>query len=162
MAVWALNAVFSAKRERAARQREEFSKAFAVCVAYEEFPYIVRRRRRDVPEEERVRISTELSRVQERLGYYSVWLAIESRRVSNAYDNLVAKLREIAGTEIRNAWLAAPIDRDSEMNMPDLGLSALRPFKEAYLAEVSDHLSVIPGYVRRLSRRIRHRGQAKA
>ena len=146
----ALNAIISNWRERISRQRQEFSKAFAACVAYEEFPFIVRRRRNDVPQDERVRISSELSIIQRELAYYSAWLATESSHVSEAYENLVAKLREIAGTEIREAWLTPPIDSDSGMNMPDLGLSALKPLKEAYLLEVACHLSGIPRPVRRL------------
>jgi len=148
----ALNAIISSWRERISRQRQEFSKAFGACVAYEEFPYIVRRRRNDVPQDERVRISSELSIIQRELAYYSVWLATESSHVSEAYENLVAELREIAGTEIREAWLTPPIDSDSGMNMPNLGLSALKPLKEAYLLEVAYHLSGVPRPIRQLAK----------
>lgn len=146
----AINAIISGWRNRIARQRQEFSKAFAACVAYEEFPYIVRRRRNNAPQDERVRISSEFSIIQRELAYYSAWLATESKNVSRAYENLVAQLREIAGAEIREAWLTPPIDSDSGMNMPDLGFSALKPLKEAYLLEVAHHLSGIPRTVRRL------------
>jgi len=146
----AINAIISGWRNRIARQRQEFSKAFAVCVAYEEFPYIVRRRRNNAPQDERVRISSEFSIIQRELAYYSAWLATESKNVSKAYENLVSQLREIAGAKIREAWLTPPIDSDSGMNMPDLGLSALKTLKEAYLLEVSHHLSGIPRPFRRL------------
>lgn len=146
----AINALINGRRDRIARQRQEFSKAFSACVAYEEFPYIVRRRRNDVPQSERIRISSDLSMIQRELAYYSAWLATESRDVSKAYETLVAKLREIAGIKIREAWLTPPIDSDSDMNMPDLGLSALKPLKEAYLLEVNHHLSAIPRPLRRL------------
>ena len=144
----ALNAIISNWRERISHQRQEFSQAFAACVAYEEFPFIVRRRRNDVPQDERVRISSELSIIQRELAYYSAWLATESSHVSEAYENLVAKLREIAGTEIREAWLTPPIDSDKDMNMPDIGLSELIPFKQDYLLEVAHHLSWVPRPVR--------------
>jgi len=147
----ALNAVVSNWRERTSRQRQEFSKAFAACVAYEEFAYVVRRRRSNTPQDERVRISSELSVVQGELAYYSAWLATESISISKAYEALVAKLREIAGAKIREAWLTPPIDSDSGMNMPDLGLSELRLLKEAYLQEVIYHLSVIPRPIRALA-----------
>ena len=146
----ALNAIISNWRERISRQRQEFSKAFAACVAYEEFPFIVRRRRNDVPQDERVRISSELSIIQRELAYYSAWLATESSHVSKAYENLVAQLRDIAGAKIREAWLTPPIDSDSGMNMPDLGLSKLKPLRETYLMEVTHHLSGIPRTIRRL------------
>ena len=146
----AINAIISGWRNRIARQRQEFSKAFAACVAYEEFPYIVRRRRNNAPQDERVRISSEFSIIQRELAYYSAWLATESKNVSRAYENLVAQLREIAGAKIREAWVTPPIDSDSDMNMPDLGLSVLKPLKEAYLLEVAYHLSGVPRLVRRL------------
>ncbi len=146
----AVNAIISNWRDRIARQRQEFSKAFAACVAYEEFPYIVRRRMSDAPQDERVRISSELSIIQREIAYHSAWLAMESSHVSKAYENLVDQLREIAGTKIREAWLTPPIDSDSGMNMPDLGLSDLLPFKANYLLEVAYHLSTVPSPVRRI------------
>src|SRR5262252_7527444 len=69
----AINAWLTAYRERVNRRREMFSKAFAAAVAYEEFPYVVRRQRTSVPEDERIRISTELRKVQEDISYYSAW-----------------------------------------------------------------------------------------
>jgi len=148
----ALNAIISNRRERTSRQRQEFSKAFAACVAYEEFPYVVRRRRSNVPQDERARISSELSIIQRELAYYSAWLATESTSVSKTYETLVAKLRETAGAKIREAWLTPPIDSDSGMNMPDLGLSVLKTLKDAYLLEVAYHLSVLPRPIRTLTK----------
>jgi len=148
----ALNAIIGGWRERVVRQRQEFSKAFAACLAYEEFAYVVRRRRSNAPQEERIRISSELSIVQRELAYYSAWLATESKDVSKAYENLVAKLRETAGAKIREAWLTPPIESDKDMNIPDLGLGTLKPLKEAYLLEVAYHLSLVPKPVRRLVR----------
>lgn len=146
----AVNAIVGGRRDRSSRQREEFSKAFAACVAYEEFPYVVRRRKPDSPQDERIRISSELSLIQRELAYHSAWLAMESPRVSAAYENLVAKLREIAGAKIREAWLTAPVDSDAAMNMPDLGLGALKLLKRAYISEVAHHLSCTPRPIRRL------------
>ena len=150
MLALAINAFVGGRRDRIARQRQEFSKAFVACVAYEEFPYVVRRRRNDAPQGERVRISSQLSIVQRELAYYSAWLATESSDVSRAYETLVAKIREVAGAKIHEAWLTPAIDSDSGMNMPDLGLSTLKPLKEAYLLEVTYHLSWVPKPIRRL------------
>lgn len=138
----AINMIVTGMRNRNIRRREEFSKAFAACIAYEEFPYIVRRRKISNPEEERIRISTELSKIQRELAYHSAWLSLESKKVSKAYDLLICKLREIAGEKVREAWLSQPINSDTGMNMPDLGLSALKPFKEKYLQAVASHLSL--------------------
>lgn len=156
ISLWALaiNASLTGQRERGNRRREIFSKAFTAAVAYEEFPYVVRRRRTSAPEDERIRISTELRKVQEDISYYSAWLVTESRHVSVTYETLILKLREIAGGEIHNAWNQQPVGSDAEMNMPNLGLGALKPFKQAYLLEVADYLSLIPRWLRRLFRTI--------
>jgi hypothetical protein len=41
----AINTWVTGRRERLNRRRDIFAKAFAAAVAYEEFPYVVRRRR---------------------------------------------------------------------------------------------------------------------
>jgi hypothetical protein len=160
----AINTWVTGRRERLNRRRDIFAKAFATAVAYEEFPYVVRRRRASDPEGERIRISTELRKVQEEIAYHSAWLSTESWHVSKAYDTLIRKVREVAGGEIRKAWCEPPIDSDAQMNMPDLGLGALQPFKQVYLLEVIAHLSRIPRWPRSLSRaiskvRLPHRSQ---
>lgn len=91
----------------------------------------VRRRRTSAPEDEIIRISTELRRVQEDISYYSAWLFTESRPISEAYEALILKLREIAGREIQNAWNQPPIGNEAEMNISGLGLGRLKPFRLA-------------------------------
>ena len=120
--------------------REEFSKAFLACIAYEEFPYIVRRRKSS-SQDERQRISTELHNIQQQIGYYSIWLASESKSVSMAYDTLVSNLRRIAGKQIHEAWLVKPIETDEEMNMSDLGMDILKPYKMDYCSAVVRHFT---------------------
>ena len=140
----------SGHRERMNRGRDVFSKAFIAVLAYEEFPFVVRRRRANAPEEERIRISTELRSVQEEVAYYTAWLSTESQHVSDAYQMLIKITREVAGREIHTAWNTQPVGSDDEMDMPDLGLDALMPFKQAYLAEVKFHLSLWPRRLRRV------------
>ena len=147
---FAVNSWLSGHRERTSRQREVFSEAFIAVVAYEEFPYVIRRRRRaSEPEEERIRISTDLGKVQEKISYYSAWLKTESEKVSVDYEALIAQTRSLAGKHMREAWAAEPISGDSEMNMPDLGLGELKPFKEKFLEAVAAHLSVWPDWLAR-------------
>jgi hypothetical protein len=154
-----LNAIINSRKEQNTRQRQEFSKAFSACVAYEEFVYIVRRRRSDTPQEERTRISSELSNIQRELGYYSAWLAIESADVCKAYERLLTKLREVAGTQIREGWLSSPVLSDNDMNISDLGMEALKPYKEEYLRKVSEYLSYIPKPLRNIAARFRIRSK---
>jgi hypothetical protein len=152
LSVLAVNSWLTGHRERVNRRRDVFAKAFTAAIAYEEFPYIVRRRRASNSEDERIRISSELRKVQEDISYYSAWLSTESRHVSHAYEALIHKLRETAGGEIRKSWCTPPIGEDTQMNMPDLGLASLKPFKQTYLVEVADELALVPRWLRRLSR----------
>jgi len=94
-----------------------FADAYAATVAYAEFPYAVRRRRASVPEDERIRIATELQSVQERIAHHSAWLYTESKEVGQAYEELVNATRRIAGGAIRQAWELEPITTDAGMNI---------------------------------------------
>ena len=144
---------WNGERARLTRSREIFSKAYAVVQEYKEFPYVIRRRRKGAPEEERVRISSELRRVQADLAFHSAWLMTESPYVHRSFSELLEQVRRAAGTEIHEAWLEPAVADDSEMNMPDIGLSALTQYESAYLQEVVDHLSLWPRWLRRLFRR---------
>ena len=146
---------WNGERERLTRSREVFSKAYAVVQEYKEFPYVIRRRRTSAPEEERIRISSELRRVQADLAFYSAWLMTESPHVYHSFSELLEQLRCVAGTAIHEAWLEPPAEDDSKMNMPDLGLSTLTFYESAYLGEVADHLSLWPRWLRRMFRRKR-------
>jgi hypothetical protein len=139
----AVNHVVKTVRENRSRRRDMFAKAFSATVAYSEFPYVVRRRRTSDPEEERVRISTELRKIQEDLSYYSAWVESESRKVAETFSVLVAETRRIAGGQIHNAWRDEPVLTDEEMNMPDLGLGQLKPARDSYLAAVRRNLAPI-------------------
>ena len=151
--VLAINAYLTGSRERISRRREIFSKAFTAAVSYQEFPYVVRRRRTSSPEDERIRISTELRKVQEDISYHTAWLYTESQEVSDAYQNLIGELRLIAGNEIRKAWDDSPVDDDAGMNMPDLGLDRIEPLKMVFLVEVVNELSLTPRWLRRILRK---------
>ncbi|HXH23039.1 MAG TPA: hypothetical protein VNN10_13525 [Dehalococcoidia bacterium] len=152
-----LSLLYKSAQDRRDRQREHFSKALQAVSQYEEFPYVVRRRRARDAEGERLRISTELRAIQSDLTYHCVWLMTESRYVGQAYEALVDASRRIAGKEINRSWGLPPIEQDSDMNIPDIGprLADLRQFKEAYMREVADHLSIWPRWLRRLARRSR-------
>lgn len=145
----AVNAVTSAVNERRTRRREAFAKAFAACVTYSEFPYVIRRRDPAAPATERLRISSELRRVQEEMAYYRVWLHGESEAVADAYDKLVTETRKIAGKAMHDAWLVAGVSSDNGMNMPDLGLGELEGAREEYVGAIKDDLAPVRAVFRR-------------
>jgi hypothetical protein len=145
----AVNALTSAVTERRRRRRDAFSKAFAACVAYSEFPYVIRRRDPGSPATERLRISSELRRVQEEIAYYRVWLRGESDVVGDSYDKLVTETRRIAGKAMHDAWLVAGLSSDDGMNMPDLGLGELEGAREAYVEAIKHDLAPLMAFLRR-------------
>ena len=151
--VFVLTNWWNGERERLTRSRDVFSKAYAGVQEYKEFPYVIVRRRKDTPEEERIRISSELRRVQADLAFYSAWLRTESRHVHRSFSELLKQARNVAGTAMHEAWLQPAAAEDSKMNMPKLDMSALAPYESAYLEEVVDHLSLWPRWTRRLLRR---------
>lgn len=150
-----LTLLYTSAQDRRERHREHFSKALQAVARYEEFPFVVRRRRASDPESERIRISTELREIQAELTYHCTWLRTESQRVGDAYDSLVLNLRRIAGKEIHDAWDSPAITEDAGMNIADIGpkLAELNRFKTSYLLEVGDHLSYWPSWLRRLLRK---------
>ena len=137
-------------RDRHNRSREVFSRAFASIQEYKEYPYVIRRRRTASPEEERIRISSELQRVQSDLAFYSAWLQTESPHVHRKFAGLLTQVRSVTGGAMREAWLEAVPNDDSVMNMPDLGYAALKPLEDEYLEEVIHHLSLWPRWLRQL------------
>jgi hypothetical protein len=139
----AANALVNGFRDRQERRREVFARALAACARYQEMPYVVRRRRTSNPEGERIRISDELRSNQEDLTFYTAWTLGESDDVGRAYGELVRQTRELAGTAIREAWSEPPIQRDEDMNMPDLGLGGLDEARSEYLAAVSRRLRLL-------------------
>ena len=151
--VFVLTNWWNRERERLTRSRDVFSKAYAAVQEYKEFPYVIARRRKDTSEEERIRISSELRRVQADLAFYSAWLLTESSHVHRSFSELLEQTRKVAGKAMHEAWLQPAVAEDSEMNMLELDTSTLTPYEYVYLTEVVDHLSLWPRWTRRLLRR---------
>ena len=128
--------------EERSRVRTTFAEAFQAVAEYKEFPYVIRRRRSDAPAEERVRISEAMRQVQAKLSYYVAWTKTESDDVGAAYEVLVTKLREIAGSACHEAWLAPPAHDDKAMNFAGgpVDLSALKPYETVFINAAQKHL----------------------
>lgn len=140
-----VNIVLTRRRsleEERNRIRTTCAEAFEVVAAYKEFPYAIRRRRKDVACEERVRLSDELRHTQARLSYFTAWMRGEDAALAAAFDDLVSNLRRIAGAACHDAWLAPAADSDAAMNFRQgvVDLSGLTPSEDAYIAAVKTHL----------------------
>jgi hypothetical protein len=147
-----LGLAVAGRRGRVDRQRQLFAEAYADVIAYQEFAFIVRRRRADEPEAERSRISTALSEVQQKLSHHAATLRVEAPTVAAAYADLVKEARSTAGRFIRDGWNAPPPRTDSENHIQDVDLSSIGPYQDAFLVAMAEHLSTLPVWVRRTGR----------
>jgi hypothetical protein len=122
------------REEELARVRVMLAEAFQAVAEYKEFPYAIRRRRRDAPSEKRVRLSEELRKVQGRLTFFEEWTRIEDKTVGDRYRSLVKQLRRIAGAACNEAWSTPPITEDAQMNIAreEVDLSALATYEGDY------------------------------
>lgn len=149
--------IVNGRRSRLDRQRQLFASAFGDITAYCEFPYIVRRRRHDAPAEERVRISGELSGVQQRLNHNAAVLRVEAPRVGKAYANLVNTTRAVAGAAIHDGWDQPARTADGDVHVTDVNLSTIKPAEDAYLEAARDHLALTPAPIHRAVRSVGRR-----
>ena len=134
-------ALWAAYRADLERRREHFANALVAVTEYCEFPYVIRRRGIDDPEGERLRISTELRAVQQRIAFHEAWLRTESDEVAKAYERLVAEMRRVAGRQMHDAWEEEPIVRDADMNIASIERGDIDALREAYLSAVRKRCS---------------------
>lgn len=132
-------------RQERARRRQLYAEALGAVLAYREFPYAIRRRRHEEEHrsEERVRISESLREVQRDLSHHEALLRVEQARgVAQAYQHLVLKTREIAGSYMNECWKFEPVTTDAEMNMGvPFDYSTLRQYEDEYLRAVKTDLA---------------------
>jgi hypothetical protein len=145
--------IAQARRNRVDRQRQVFADAFADVAAYCEYPYIIRRRLDD--NADRLRITNDLSEVQQRINKHRAILRVESPTVAVAYETLVSTTRSIAGAANRDGWDQPVRGPGDKPNVSDVDLSAIAPAQDAYLQAVADHLSAWPAWARRPTRKMR-------
>jgi hypothetical protein len=122
------------------RRRLLYASALEAVQAYREFAYAVPRRRCE-PEhrsEERVRLTEAMRQVQRDLSRYSALLKTErDGAVSEAFEELVAETRRVAGELIHDAWTDPPITSDAEVNVEaPLDFGPILEREAAYLATV--------------------------
>jgi hypothetical protein len=129
-------------RSERTRLQKLYADAFSAVVSYQEFPYVIRRRRAPlagqdgIANEERLRISEALQAVQEALNNYRAQISTESAAISVQYEALVGKTRQIAGKEMHEAWEAPPLDNDAGMNIAHIDYTQLAEPEKHYLDAV--------------------------
>jgi hypothetical protein len=141
--------VVAGRRARLDRQRQVFADAFEAVMEYREFPFMVRRRNPTRRDEERTRLTSELSRVQARMNSYKARLLIEDPFIGRLYGELVRQTRLHAGAHIKAAWDNEPVTFDEDVHAPRYDFSALDKYDNEYLRSVADHVSSLPKSVAR-------------
>lgn len=128
-------------RSERSRRRQLYGEALGATFDYREFAYVVRRRQRATPAEERIRISAALRLVQRDLDRYSALVQTErSREVERAFTELVGSTRRVAGGYMHESWKGSGIDSDAEMNMVGIDFSGLDVAVAGFLDAVRDDL----------------------
>jgi hypothetical protein len=140
---WFVNGV----RTERTRLQQLYADAYSAVVSYQEFPYVIRRRRAGTPDhqevagEERLRIAGALHTVQEALNNYGAQISTESNAVSTKYDALVSETRRVAGTYMHEAWDAPPLDNDAGMNITGIDYTHLSTPADDYLDAVKKDMT---------------------
>lgn len=133
-------------RTERTRLQTLYADAYSAVVSYQEYPYIIRRRRAPTAEhpeiagEERLRISAGLHGVQEELNNHLAQISTESDAVSEKYTRLVRSTREVAGTYMNEAWKGPALNNDAGMNIR-LDYAELREPQDEYLDAVKTDMT---------------------
>lgn len=129
----AVTLLVNGAREERRRRREIHARALEAVARYYEMPFLIRRRRHDVPGAERVRLSERFADVQAELtSCEALMRADPDPTVREAYAALVTAIRAHAGTQASSAWDAKPIPSDAQMGMRDVidALGPIGPIRE--------------------------------
>jgi hypothetical protein len=135
---WFINGV----RSERTRLQQLYADAYSAVISYQEFPYVIRRRRAPGPGqenmggEERLRIATGFHTVQEALNNYLAQINTESGPVYAKYKSLVKETRRVAGGYMHDAWTAPPLDNDAGMNVSGIDYAGLSGPQRDYLDAV--------------------------
>ncbi len=115
-----IGAVLSKLMERSAAYLEHVQEGYAeatkALVAWDQFPYRIRRRVNDEPEIRRG-LAELGSDIQERLGYSLGWVSAESAVMGEFYAALMRRLRIDVGEHARFAWQSPPSMSPAGMNL---------------------------------------------
>jgi hypothetical protein len=108
------------------RRRDAYAAAVKTMVAWAEYPYRIRRRTSDTPDElaRLVGIGHDL---QEQLRCHQTWITTESRWVAGIYREAMTAIAARVGPACNDAWASPPITTSADMNLGNWGPSGLLP-----------------------------------
>jgi hypothetical protein len=115
-----LGAAIGRWSEASNRRRDQYADAVRVLVRWAEYPYRIRRRTSDDPEE--LRRLTELGHdLQEQLQCHQTWIGAENRRAGRIYADAIAIIKTRTGNAAAEAWQTHPATTAAAMVLSDWG-----------------------------------------
>ncbi len=101
-------------------RRDGYSEAVAALYSWHEYPYQIKRRSSDDPEnlDRLVQLGHEN---QQRLARSLAWVACDDHDAFVRYREAVDSVKTAAGDWVRDAWTSSPIKNASEMNLDKWG-----------------------------------------
>lgn len=115
-----LTAAVTRWSDATARRRDAYAAAVATLVAWIEFPYRIRRRTSDSPDE-LARLAGLGHDLQERLSCHTTWIGSESQRMGLRYGETLAAISRLTSDANTEAWRSAPATHGSDMVLGDWG-----------------------------------------
>ena len=105
------------------RRRDAYASAVKTLVAWLEYPYRIRRRTSDAPEE-LARLAALGHDLQEQLRCHQTWIESESARVAVAYQEALTTVGHLVAPACQEAWRTPPVTTPEGMVLGSWGPSA--------------------------------------
>lgn len=115
-----LGAFFGRWSEATDRRRTTYAEAVRTLFSWAEYPYRIRRRTTDSPDE-LSRLADIGHDLQERLRWHEAWIAAESRWMASTFRAIAAEINADVGPACSAAWNCPPITSGAEMVLGNWG-----------------------------------------
>jgi hypothetical protein len=132
--------------DTSARRREGYAQATRELVAWCEYPYRIRRRTSDSPEE-LGRLAERGHDHQEALRYRETWIAAENKWVAGVFREVRGDLAVVLGPSCNEAWASPPVTTAGDMTLGSWGPKGV----EAHIARFENAVEFRFGWKRLLA-----------
>jgi hypothetical protein len=136
IAAAALSFAFGRWNDSASRRREGYSAATRQLVAYLEYPYRIRRRTSDSPDD-LARLAAIGHDLQEALRYHETWIGAENAWVATIYRQVRHDLAAVLAPACHTAWNSPPITNAADMTLGGWGPQGADQHIERFEAAVT-------------------------
>ena len=95
-------------------RRDGYAQAMKTLVAFQEFPYRIRRRTSDTPET-MAALAERGHDMQEQLAYWQLWIDTEHKTLGTAFRNASKAVRGCITPHVQHAWRCPPVTAAGSM-----------------------------------------------